>query len=408
VKRSQVCVAAALATATLVFWVSPATAGFITGGLSPDLANRVVSPLGQARPTTGGTFDIHAAAEVQGAVGGALNVKHIPSQPAALNNFFPVGFSQRQFKGYFGTLRGPDFQGPVTKPLDPTASGLPAYSTAAKDFGRVIPFTTPNAFRTAVNPANGRRTSAEAVASIRFSLGPAGETLMSPEGSFARLDSQNDFRTQQFGPDGRAAYLVRDPIHYTGVQRGDLVQGTISLSAADFLVQINEEESGLFSSTLEMGTNLFGPSSGPLGLSSDGNPLLFRLDTLFLPNGAEGFAFDFDSSLMGRGLLTFLDPENGNRPITGDVEGFVTSRLAGALDFNSSDGTWHLTRNVQLFTYQLTATEATNDLQIDYLDAGLAATAVPEPSTFALFGIGTISLLGLARRWQRTSDKTNA
>src|SRR5262249_43685298 len=100
----------------------------------------------------------------------------------------------------------------------------------------------------------------------------------------------------------------------------------------------------------------------------------------------------------GRGLLTFLDPENGNRPITGDVQDFVTSRLAGALDFNASNGTWHLTRNVQLFTYQLTATDATNDLQIDYLDAGLATAAVPEPSTLALFGIGTMSLLGLACR----------
>src|SRR5690606_30609551 len=83
---------------------------------------------------------------------------------------------------------------------------------------------------------------------------------------------------------------------------------------------------------------------------------------------------------------------NDNQLIVGNVGAFVTNRLENALVYDDLSSTWSLSRNVELFTFQLTAPSATNDLRLDFLSGQIAVAGapVPEPSSLTLAVIGTL------------------
>lgn len=153
-------------------------------------------------------------------------------------------------------------------------------------------------------------------------------------------------------------------------------------------------ESG-FTVSVQSGT--FYVASG-VGAFGDPQPDVFTQPsgTLVVTDG--GGLFNFDSLDLG-----FFNAAGGseNYTITGFSNGTSVYTQTGSLS-DSTSGTFltlngtHQSTSITSFTLALSGNP--NGIDVDNIGLNTVPSAVPEPSTLALFGTGIIGLAGVARR----------
>jgi hypothetical protein len=358
----------------------------------------------RGRPSTvGGTFDLHAGAQVVGALPVATQVFHTPAQPglAAFPGFFPTQQGAMAAKEV-GADKRMQLDGGGGRWVAPPVP----YVQSPKDFERGIPFTTQTAFRRATDAAGVVQTNAEAVAKAQFTLAGATATV-NPAGSYSSLDCVKlaggncSLRDKEAAPNGAAGSLVRDPMSYTNIGPDALASSIFSLSQSDFRVQ-NTDNSGMAVMEFELGTDAFGIDPGSLGLDTDGNPMLLQMQMAFLPDGTAWLSMEFDASFSDQ---QFFDPQNGNAPITGNLEDFVANRMNDAMQYDPAAGQWTLKGDVSLFGESFAIPSGETSMQLDYTTLQMVSHNAPEPGTvgLGLVSLGALGVAGWLRRRERTS-----
>ena len=350
------------------------------------------------RAAAGGTYSLHAVTNMKG----QGDYQHKPgNQPANVNTIFPVKL--------------------VTDPLDPDGSTdiaaptpLPQgakYLDAAKNFNAPgqapVKVATGQAKQMFTTPADAARnllaftTTATALAQIAFSQPRADVYLVNPAGTYASVEKPNqsrpfplDFFVARRGPEGtKSGSLVLDPLTYNGVEQGDLLTGVVGFTKDDFQAQVNDPL-GKGIMTSEVGTDVLGPSLGPLGGSFQNNlPLAFRLTVSLTPDAAPSIRFDFNPA------FTFFNPDDPQDILSpGAILSFVTNRFNAALTPGANPADLYtLAADVSLIGYEAVAAADMETMNIDYMSGQVVQA--PEPAGLAL------ALLGGLGAWDYTTRR---
>jgi len=351
------------------------------------------TPAAQYRASNIGTFSIHAAA--QG--GGQGQYLHSPgNQPANVNTLFPA-------KIVVGDDPEEDFY-LIPTPLPKGAN----YLTSNKNFNAVgqpiVKINTTEASRQVTTPADNAKnlpaftTSAKAFSQITFRQPLANVYEVTSAGSYVEVKDFIQYKGNGVIPvrrapeDTKAAALALDPLSFSDLEAGDHLAGVVGFMKDDFAAQVTDPLArGLM--TTEVGSDILGPSLGPLGGSFQDNlPLIFRLTVTATAAGAPTINFQFNPA------FTFYNPDDPNEIISpGNILSFVTSRFNAALTPNLNPGdNFTLSDDVALIGYTAIAPQDLETMNVSYSQA--TSVRLPEPSSWCLLALAGLSVVATRRR----------
>jgi len=365
---------------------APARAGLIFGQLNYGSVTALTDRTGTPLPLNGAGFSAHAGANVGGTfvlngngrwilMGGTSDVEHVPVQTGAAATTFPAD--------YISVVANPRTYAPVP-PL-----GI-RYATIPKDIDGEA-----NGAMARVNMGG---TLAQARVLVSFTSGPAGRYNFNPSMSSVSIERGMG------APRGNAANTIIDPwTTSTSVQQGDVLHGSISLSASDFKVTINGEPNGLLMGSITVGSNFpttSVPGSSAPGLDSQGLPIVLQIALDFSP----GHLLNPSVLVSEDPSYTFSNPDT-NLPINpSDLSAFLANRIDSVLQLDLTDdptgNTVDLSSDVTLLDWSGTAVvDSSSIVSIDDVQATLAQTDfVPEPGSLVLAAIAATVLTVLMRR----------
>lgn len=402
----------------LMIGASPATAqnAVVEGRINPEKTTeiRVVGNPNARRLSDGGKFHLHAGAQLDGAAAPNPDIKHLPAagQPAEAN-ILPVGIGNPN-----AVLRD---QRAEVVPLKNAKKYADNANNPNKNFtsppqNRDINTSTP-ATKTVTAPVmapnfpNALNTVATAEAKVFFEQDPVGVYKVSAADTVAKIEGtfQSAARVGvagRRGPNGRVSTLVVDPLTYSNVQPGDVLRGEVGFDRDFFRAQVTDPL-GLVTTIHEVGTDLLGPSPGPLGTSfENGLPLIYRLRVTVVADSAPIIEFEANPA------FTFFDPldstETSLDTLAITPQAFVRSRFNAALDPTVlPGGVYTLTQSPRLIAYKATAPQSVSStVRVDYLSGQVAAAGeIPEPGTSVLLGSVAVSGLAWAARRRRPQGR---
>jgi hypothetical protein len=137
-----------------------------------------------------------------------------------------------------------------------------------------------------------------------------------------------------------------------------------------------------------------------LALATTSRAEQYKLDGTF--NAVGGTATDIEVTLTGGGTLTYESVSSPNLTISGAS---ITGDVA-AVDFSTAaSGSFEMLFTssappVGIVTYQLTGTSGT----ITSTGLNVSVTAIPEPSSIALLGIGLSGFIAFRRRFAKKAS----
>ena len=350
------------------------------------------TPEAQFRASNVGTFSIHAAA----LAGGQGQYLHNPgNQPANVNTIFPtqIAVGEDPEEDYYV----------LPTPLPKGAS----YLTANKNFNAVgqptVKVNTTEATKQVTTPADNAQnlpaftTTTKAFAQITFQQPLANVYQVGSKGTYVEVKDFNQYKTGvvpvRRAPEGtKASTLVLDPLTYNGIQQGDHWAGVVGFTKDDFAAQVTDPlAKGIM--TTEVGSDILGPSLGPLGGSFQDNlPLVFRLTVTATAAGAPTINFQFNPA------FTFYNPDDPGDIISpANIVSFVTSRFNAALTPNLNPGdNFTLDNDVALIGYMGIAPQDMATMNASYSEG--VSVRLPEPSTVSLLIMASIVLATATRR----------